>query len=89
MKLSPTVKVRPNVPLFTSASGFPHFGVLVRLKNSARNSRRRQGRPKGNARKSEKSRFHAPGSMARMVRGPNGRARHYEPISAAPLQLTH
>src|SRR5438132_10053669 len=27
--------------------------------------------------------------MARMVRGPNGRARHYEPISAAPLQLTH
>src|SRR5213083_201213 len=27
--------------------------------------------------------------MARMVRGPNGRARHYKPISAAPLQLTH
>src|SRR2546430_15311189 len=29
------------------------------------------------------------GIFGRMVRGPNGRARHYKPISAAPLQLTH
>ena len=51
------LKICPNVVLVMLLLGFANFGVLVRLKNSARNSNVLV-EPRRNARNTERSTFH-------------------------------